>query len=187
MRIVRLQVQADRLKQGEKPHRWYDPSNITPVDRLWVDDDGSTGEVNGKRVVDIHNVHHPRTRNHGRASGLSVGFTAHYRNMRQRFGPRVVDGVAGENVLVDSDDQVVHDQLDGAVLRTSSGDVPIVEVEIAEPCVEFSRFVLGIEPGDRRTKMREPLQQLMGGVRGYYVALAEPAEITVGDSLVLPN
>jgi hypothetical protein len=184
--IVRLQVQIAPLKRGEKPHRWYDASRIRPVERLHVDADGATGEVDGRRMLDAHHVGHPRSRNHGLASGLSLGFTAHYRAMRDRFGPRVTDGSAGENVLVDTDEPLTADRLEAAALRTADGDVAFVEVQVAEPCVEFSRFVLGVAPDDRSTRVREPLRELRGGMRGFYVALARPVDLRLGDELVLP-
>jgi hypothetical protein len=106
--------------------------------------------------------------------------------MRARFGERVADGIAGENVLVDSQEQMTHERLAGGALRTHDGrNVQFTEVLVAEPCVEFSRYVLGVEPGDASQPMREPLRALMGGMRGFYVALAEPVELTVGDELLL--
>jgi hypothetical protein len=184
--IVRLQIQSSPLKQGDKPHRWYDPSRIRVVELLRVSDDGAVGELDGEQNLDVHNVTHPESRNHGRASGLSVGFTSHYLAMREMFGAHVTDGVAGENVLVDADLRITAGHLAGAVLRRRDGrDVPIEEVNVAEPCVEFSRFVLGIPPGEAGAGMREPLQQLSSGIRGFYVALAEPVELAVGDELVL--
>jgi hypothetical protein len=184
--IVRLQVQTEPLKQGDKPHRWYDPAPIRPVQLLHVDEAGATGDLDGTKVLDAHHVAHPRSRNHGRASGLSLGFTSHYRAMRDMFGEHVADGVAGENVLVDVAGQVTVDRLDGAALRTSDGTVvPFIEVHVAEPCVEFSRFALGVQPGAAGPSMREPLRQLMGGMRGFYVALAQPVSLRPGDGLLL--
>lgn len=187
MRIVRLQIQQEPLKRGDKPHRWYDPTPIRQVEGLLVDVRGATGVADGDKILDVHHVDHPMTRNHGQASGLSVGFTAHYGAMRARFGDRVSDGVAGENVLVDSDEQMTRERLAAGAFRTREGrTVPFVEVEIAEPCVEFSRYVLGVKPGETAQPMREPLRALMGGMRGFYVALAEPVELIVGDELLLP-
>lgn len=185
--ILRLQIQASPLKQGDKPYRWYDPAPIDPVDRLRVSDDGALGAVDGEPdLVDVHNVTHPSSHNHGRASGLSIGFTSHYRAMREQFGAHITDGIAGENVLVDADRRLTADDLAGAALRTGDGrTIPFDEVHVAEPCVEFSRFVLRVPRGDAGTAMREPLQQLRGGMRGFYVALAEPVELTVGDDMIL--
>jgi hypothetical protein len=188
--IVRLQIQEWPLKHGDKPYRWYDVSPIRQVDRLVVSDDGAVGRINGggSDLVDVHHVRHPESRNHGRASGLSIGFTSHYRAMREQFGEHVTDGVAGENVLVDANRRMTAADLAGGSLRTSDGrDVPIDEVHVAEPCVEFSRFVLQVPHGEAGAAMREPLQQLRGGVRGFYVALAEPVELTVGDHLIVPS
>jgi hypothetical protein len=188
VRIVRLQIQEEPLKRGDKPHRWYDPTPIRQVERLLLDDRGATGVIDGDKVIDVHHVDHPRTRNHGQASGLSVGFTAHYRAMRTRFGERVADGIAGENVLVDSDELMNRERIAGGAFRTRDGRaVPFTEVHIAEPCVEFSRYVLGVEPGGKSQPMREPLRALMGGMRGFYVALAEPVELMVGDELLLTS
>lgn len=185
--VVRLQVQLEPLKKGSKPHRWYDTSPIRQVDRLHVTADGAVGERDGQRLLDVHHATHPRSRNHGRASGLSIGFTSHYRAMREMFGTHVTDGVAGENVLVDSDDRITRDRLQGGAVRLRDGRVvPFVEVAIAEPCVEFSRFVLGVEPGDGGPPMREPLQALRGGMRGFYVAVAEPVDLVAEDELLLP-
>lgn len=185
--IVQLQVQVEPLKRGEKPHGWYDASRIRQVDRLSVGEDGCIGERQGETIVDVHNVTHPRSRNHGRASGLSLGFSSHYGAMREMFGPRVINGAAGENVLVDIEERMTPDRLAHAAVRTRDGVVVgFVEVEIAEPCVEFSRFVTGVELGDRTLRMREPLQQLRGGMRGFYVALAQPVELQVGDELLIP-
>lgn len=186
--IIRLQIQTEPLKRGEKPHRWYDPAAIRRVDRLLVDEAGAAGEVDGRKLLDVHHVDHPQSRNHGHASGLSLGFTAHYRAMRELFGGHVTDGIAGENVLVDGDERMTKAQLDGAALRTADGHVvPFLEVLVAEPCVEFSRYVLGLAPGAAGPSMREPLQQLRGGMRGFYVALAEPVELQPGDELLLPT
>lgn len=187
--IVRLQIQDSPLKQGEKPYRWYDPERIRRVDRLVVSNEGAIGHVNdAPDLVDVHNVEHPESRNHGRASGLSIGFTSHYRSMREQFGTHVTDGVAGENVLVDADRRLTADDLAGAALQTGDGrNVPFDEVIVAEPCVEFSRFVLQVPPGEAGAAMREPLQQLRGGLRGFYVALAEPVELSVGDHVILAD
>ncbi len=184
--VVRLQVQLDPLKKGRKPHRWYDTSPIRQVARLHVTADGAIGELDGRQLLDVHHVAHPRSRNHGRASGLSVGFTSHYRAMREMFGAHVTDGVAGENVLVDSDERITRDRLEGGAIRLLDGRVvPFAEVAVAEPCVEFSRYVLGVPPGDGGPPMREPLQALRGGMRGFYVAVAEPVDLALGAELLL--
>lgn len=186
MEIARLQIQVEPLKRGDKPHRWYDPSSIRVVSRLDVGEKGAIGEVDGQRLLDAHHVDHPRSRNHGQASGLSIGFTAHYRAIRDLFGEHVTDGLAGENLLVTSEEPVTRDQLEDGALRTRDGrTVRFTEVAIAEPCVEFSRCVLGVPPGETGTAMREPLQQLRGGMRGFYVALSDPVALGVGDTLVM--
>lgn len=101
--IVRLQVQTASLKVGEAPRRRYDPSPLLHVPALALDADGAVGLIpTGDPVVDIHNRRHPSSRQSHGVNALSIGFTSHYDRMRERFGDAVVDGVAGENIIVAS-------------------------------------------------------------------------------------
>src|SRR6185436_12587044 len=101
-RIVNLQIQRSSLKLGEKPNRWFDPAPLLPVDELALTPNGAIARLpDGGTLLDIHHANHPATRNNG-TNDISVGFTSHYAAMRQRFGPHLPDGIAGENILVES-------------------------------------------------------------------------------------
>lgn len=182
-RVVRLQVQLDPLKRGEKPHRWYDTSRIRAVDALTVTERGVVGHLDGEHIplVDVHHADHPRSRNRG-ANGISLGVTAHYAWMRERYGDHLVEGVAGENLVVDHPGRLTLEDLEDGVRVLGEEEVVLGPVAVAEPCVEFSRFVLD----DPTAATREPLRALRGGVRGFYLGVraGAGARLRVGDRVV---
>jgi hypothetical protein len=184
-RIVRLQVQTAHLKRGEQPHRWYDPAPITEVAALTLDPGGVTGiGTDGTVHHDVHHRDHPLSRNRG-DNGVSIGFTGHYGLMRERFGPHLADGIAGENILVESDDVHTEAGLDGEVLiKTTVGLLRLSRVKVAPPCVEFTRYCLQW-PHDRRPDRRvtEALQFIDNGVRGFYASFSPDSvrEVRAGD------
>ena len=182
-RVLRLQVQRSSLKVGPREARGYDPEPILPVPALRVGPDGVLGLVDGsKPIVDLHNRQHPTSKNRD-ANGVSVGFTSHYLAMRARFGAHLVDGIAGENILVETERDYRQDDLRGTLLigRTRLG-----ELQSAEPCEPFSRFALAGQldgPTDRR--LVEALRFLRHGTRGYYATCPLEAVVRVGELVYL--
>jgi len=188
--IVGLQVQRSTLKLPSPPgranKRHYDPAALVRVAHLELSPDGVVGMVDpGDRVVDVHHQHHPSSKNVRNENGLSVGFTAHYARMRAQFGAHLVDGIAGENVLVAADAQIELEQLlDGLdITLQGGGAVHLERVSVAEPCVEFTRYALGLdpaEPGD--AACTAGLRFLRNGMRGFYVCYAgAPVVLRAGD------
>ncbi len=101
--IVRLQVQTTSLKVGERPHTRYDPAGIVAVPRLELESGGVNGfAADGARLDDVHHARHPRSKSRG-SNAISILFTAHYDEIRGRFGDWLDDGIAGENILVRCD------------------------------------------------------------------------------------
>ena len=210
--IVRLQVQRSSLKLGERPRRWFDPAPITAVTTLELEPGGVVGIAeDGERILDIHNRRHPDTR-FGKDNGLSVGFTSHYAFMRRRFGDVVVDGLAGENIIVETDAAFERSDLPAElVLETAAGQTHLTGARAIEPCVEFSRYALGFRgpPGldlttpaqhdaaapDELTPntsgrpdptVKETLIFLRRGMRGYVATYASgPTIVRVGDRLLI--
>ena len=183
--IARLQVQVAHLKQGEKPHRWYDPGPITSVSALRIEPGGVVGLEGGAEFGDVHHMLHPISRFRG-DNGVSVGLTGHYGRMRERFGDHLTSGIAGENILVESE-RVLNEEdvAQGVMIETSAGLVELTAVAGAPPCVEFSRFCAGYGLDQRSDRViSETLKFLNEGVRGFYATLAdgqgEPI-IAVGD------
>jgi hypothetical protein len=187
--IVRLQVQESSLKVGDKPRR-YDPAPIQSVPALSVSSAGVVGLAKkGQSIVDVHNHDHPASKNRRGENGISIGFTGHYRVMRQRFGQHLADGIAGENILIEADRQFQEEELAGGVVVEGTGgkQLELRPVIVAAPCVEFSRYALKFPDGDRPdTTVTEALQFLDAGMRGFYATYeGEPAVIEVGARVFL--
>jgi hypothetical protein len=168
-----VQVQRIALKIGEKPNRRYDPAGLQVVDELLLTADGVVGlTADGGRLVDIHNATHPHTRNRG-DNGISIGLTAYYAKMRDRFGDHMTDGIAGENIIIETDrtytladlgtDVVFENPVTGVRTR-------LRVVEPAAPCVPFSEFASRhkLEGSDQKAA----LQFLNDGGRGFLLAAA---------------
>jgi MOSC domain-containing protein len=185
--IARLQIQRSSLKTGEKPNRAYDPTPLLPVQRLTVTPDGVLGAASeGGWIVDVHHRAHPETKNEDGLHGVSVGFTSHYAAMRDRFGDHIVVGCAGENVIVTADHMFTYEDLAGGVaIVTADGTerVRLKVLQVAHPCRPFTGWALG-----RRVEsdvMKESLQFLDGGTRGFYCLGEGAGTIAMGDMLVL--
>ena len=183
--IVRLQIQRSSLKTGAKPDRTYSPAPLLAVDRAWITPAGMLGEgPDGSWLVDVHHRHHPASRNEDGGHGISLGFTAHYRRMRERFGERIGSGCAGENLIVDTDEDVTPDDLRTslAIVGADAAErLRLTVLEVAKPCRPFAGWALGarVEPD----VLRDAMLFLDGGTRGYYCVAEGSAEIRVGDRL----
>ena len=186
-RIAHLQIQRSTLKTGEKPTRVYDPAPLLAVERLALGPDGALGlGPDGSWLVDVHHRAHPRTKNEDGAHGVSVGFTSHYALMRERFGTHITIGCAGENIIVESDRRITLEDLErGVALLAADGrELARLEVlQIAEPCRPFSGWALG---GVVESQvLKETLQFLGGGTRGYYCRGVGTGIVAVGDRVAV--
>jgi hypothetical protein len=187
--VVRLQVQESSLKVGTKPRR-YDPAPIQTVPAISLSAAGVVGLAeNGETILDIHHHEHPSSKNRGGENGISLGFTAHYLAMRQRFGQHLCDGVAGENILIEMDRQVpIEDLASGVVVEgTADTQLELRPVIVAAPCVEFARYALTFPEGARPdATVTEALRFLDAGMRGFYAAYTgEPAAVEIGARVYL--
>jgi len=198
--IIGLQVQRSSLKLGERPRRWFDPAPLTLATELAVGASGLIGlpaesdPVSGgpvEPVVDIHNRDHPASR-YGSNNAISLGFTSHYARMRDRLGPLVTDGIAGENIIVQTVREYCGDDLPRSLaIEGADGLIYLEGIRPIEPCVEFSRFVLGHTgpPGHDVTQpdpaVTDTLTFLRHGTRGYYAAYVDGATVLrAGDRLL---
>ena len=186
--IVRLQIQRSSLKTGEKPHRRYDPAPLLSVERLAVTPDGVLGLSDGDAwLVDVHHRAHPQTKNEDGLHGVSVGFTAHYDAMRARFGDHLTPGCAGENLLAVADRRLGYDELAGGIAvvdRDGRELVRLQVLQVAHPCRPFTGWALG---GTVEAQvLKEHLQFLDDGMRGFYCRATGTGIVAVGDRLALP-
>jgi hypothetical protein len=187
--VVRLQIQESSLKVGDKPRR-YDPAPIRSVPAISLDPTGVIGLAeNGETLLDVHNHDHPSSKNRGGENGISLGFTAHYLAMRQRFGQHLADGIAGENILIEADRQFPLEALaNGVVVEGIGGrQLELRPIIVAAPCVEFSRYALRFPDGARPdATVTEALRFLDAGMRGFYATYTgEPAVVEIGARVFL--
>jgi len=185
--IVRLQIQRSPLKTGEKPRRVYDPAPILAVDQLALGPDGVLGfAADHGWIVDIHHRAHPDTKNPDGRNGISLGFTAHYEAMRDRFGSRIGVGCAGENIIVDTARRFTIEELrNGVPILTPDGAelVRLAVLDVAHPCRPFTGWALGSTVESEALKAH--LQFLDGGMRGFYCVGEATGVVSVGDRVAV--
>lgn len=171
--VVRLQVQRSRLKPGRPAARVYDPAPLLEVGTLDLGPRGVTGDG----VLDVHHADHSDTRNNALRNGISVMTASRYRALRSAYGERIVDGIAGESLLLDTDHLL---DLSGRLLLESDDGLIELTGEAAAPCVEFSRFVLGRAAGDLGPEVLATLAALGDGARGYYLQTSGSGRVRAG-------
>src|SRR5260370_34671075 len=95
--------------------------------------------------------------------------------MRTRFGQHMIDGCAGENILVEVDREIKLDDLSkGMTIQTQDTGV-IVHLRglrVAAPCVEFSQFAANHGMPLAEEDLKRALQFLHNGRRGFYPTAA---------------
>lgn len=181
-RIKQVQVQRSSLKPRKRLSRYYDPAPLLVVESLELTPDGVFGiTTNGNRVIDVHHRDHPMTHNHHRTNGVSLGFTSHYKTMRTQFGEHIVDGCAGENILIETDAIIsLADLGDRLAIQSeeTGGLVYLTKLKVAAPCVEFSQYAANHGLPLAAAPLKATLQFLNHGRRGFY-ARAEAQETPV--------
>ena len=186
--IVRLQVQRFPMKAGRAPLRYYEPAALVSVQRLSAGPLGVRGTTaDGQTVLDVHHQHHPQSRDRRGDAGVLFMGTGDYVALRQRYGDHVVDGIAGETVLLDAPEGFAGAELPPSVtVNTAAGPLALQEVRVADPCVEFSRFCLRQETSAVvDDDVRDAMVALDGGARGYRSCAAGEGTIALGDTVVI--
>ncbi|MCW2544504.1 MAG: hypothetical protein JWM40_2056 [Frankiales bacterium] len=180
--VVRLQVQRSRLKPGPPTTRVYDPSPLLEVEALDVGPRGCTGVLGTETFLDVHHADHADTRNRKLDNCLSLLPVTAYAALQERYGPHLVTGIVGESVLLDMSGPWPAGDL---LLETDGEPLLLTKVEPAPPCVEFSRFCLGLDPGPVGDDVKQALVDLDGGARGYYARVTGEGRVTLGARLSL--
>jgi hypothetical protein len=97
----------------------------------------------------------------------------------------VTDGCAGENILIETERQITLEDIAGGVAIQPAGGNSLVWLrvtQVAAPCRPFSGFVTHVTEA---AVVKETLQFLDDGVRGFYCAWrAEPATC-LGDRVLI--
>lgn len=182
--VLRLQVQRSRLKAGPAATRRYDPAPLIEVQALRIGPRGVIGERAGQDVADVHHADHPDSRNVLLRNGLSLLPQCHYERLRTRYGPHLVDGSAGESLLLSTAAPWSATALAGTVLlEVDGGLLALTDGAPAPPCLEFTRFVLGRAAGDTGPQVRAALSELADGARGFYARTAGAGTVRPGARL----
>jgi hypothetical protein len=187
--VVRVQVQLRPLKPGRAPWRVYEPAALQQVSMLRVNRRGVLGvAADGTEHVDVHNAAHPQCRDRRGLAGISIMTTGDYAALRARYGPHLVDGIAGESMLLDHPAGLAGRSMPASLtIRTGDGTVlPLSGVHVAEPCVEFTRYCLRLPASDTvGPDVTAGLRDLDGGARGYKMVAGGDGRIRPGDVLLI--
>jgi hypothetical protein len=172
-KIKQVQVQRSSLKAGQKPDRYYDPTPLLVVERLRLSPGGVVGITAGSdEIIDVHHADHPQSKNR-EDNGVSIGFSSHYESMRNQYGDHLWDGCAGENILIEVETDQIFTLPDlgnsVAILSQATGKfIYLTDLQVAAPCVEFSRFAANFGMPLPPAQQKAALQFLHDGRRGFY-------------------
>jgi hypothetical protein len=193
-RVKLVQVQPSGLIIETPSGYFYDVSRRLEVDSLKITSLGIEATTpEGEEVLDIHHISHP-DKAYDDDDLVCIGFTSHYEAMRARFGEHMVDGAAGENIIIESAEEIWPEDLGQgiAIENQESSKLVILDlVSFAAPCNEFSHFVNNSQnerlPAD---KLKDTLQFLGNGRRGFLLVLRDGQESAVvqgGDKVFVVN
>jgi hypothetical protein len=189
-KVTLVQLQPSGLIIETPSGSFYDVSRRLVVDQLAITSLGIEAYTpDGQRVLDIHHISHP-DKAYDNNDLVCIGFSSHYAAMRDRFGEHMVDGVAGENIIIECDEEIWPADLGRgiAIENQETGQLAILDlVSFAAPCDEFSHFVNGSQQERLPAGvLKDSLQFLGNGRRGYLLLLRdgqEPATVRPGDAV----
>jgi hypothetical protein len=144
----------------------------------------------GDRLLDVHHLEHPRSRNRRGLNGISIGFFGHYEKMQAYFGPHMQPGIAGENLIVDSPVPYTLADLQPylvAVCAASGQEYPFRVLDAMAPCDPFTHFAARAEDRLPKAELKAGLQFLSNGRRGFLLQplTTERIAIKPGDTVYL--
>jgi hypothetical protein len=187
-RVKLLQVQPSGLIIETPSGYFYDSSRLVKVDSLTITPKGIEAITpEGEHVLDIHHIDHP-----GKAYDdddlVCIGFTSHYRAMRDQFGDHMVDGIGGENITIEYDQEIWLEDL-GQQIAIENADTGLLArldvLSFAAPCAEFSHFAAQSQTKKLPApEIKDTLQFLGKGRRGFLLVFSEnqePATVHPGD------
>ena len=181
--IKLVQLQPSGLIIETPSGDFYDASRRLEVDRLQITSLGIEAITQeGEHVLDIHHMSH-----HGKAYDnddlICIEFTPHYDAMRARFGEHMVDGIAGENILIESEEEVWLPDLGQGIAienQDTKSRTLLDLISFASPCHEFSHFAM--QSQDKKlpaNELKAVLQFLDKGRRGFLLVLPEGQETVI--------
>ena len=185
VKLVQLQPNGLIIEKGSG--YFYDESRRVEVDRLEINSKGiEATTLAGEHVLDIHHLDHP-DKEYDDDDLVCIGFTSHYQAMRTRFGDHMVDGIAGENIIIEYPDEIWLDDLGDqiGIENQETGQLLILDqVQVAAPCEEFSHFAA--QSQDEKlpaAELKGILKFLNNGRRGFLLVLEKNQE----DGVIRPE
>ena len=185
--MVRLQVQRSRLKPGPATTRVYDPAPLLEVEALEVGPRGVVGQTADGPVLDVHHADHPDTRNRRLANGLSLLPRARLRRPARRATARTSSTASPARACCSTPPARGPGPTSRGALWLETVDGDLLELSGTgrrPPCVEFSRFCLGLAPGPVGPDVRQALVDLDGGARGFYAEVSGTGRVERGARLL---
>ena len=189
-RVKLVQVQPSGLIIETPSGDFYDVSRRVEVEKLIITSLGiEATTASGEHVLDIHHINHP-DKKYDDDDLVCIGFTSHYAAMRERFGEHLEDGTAGENIIIEYDQEVWKDDLGQqiAIENAETGHKTLLNVlSFAAPCEEFSHFA--VDSQHERlpaAELKATLQFLNNGRRGFLLILSDDQEsgtVQAGDKV----
>jgi len=175
-KIKMVQIQPSGLIVKSQSGDYFDPTRRVVVDRLIITPLGVEAFLeDGKQILDIHHINHPG-KAYGKKDLVSIGFTSHYDAMRARFGEHMQDGIAGENIIIDYDQEVWTKDLGQKILfenQATGKHVSLDLLKYAKPCHEFSQFAANSFEKLPSEVLKSTLMFLNNGRRGFLLVLSE--------------
>ena len=187
-KVKLVQVQPSGLIIETPTGYFYDVTRRVEVEMLIITSLGiEATTADGEHMLDIHHINHPN-KAYDDDDLVCIGFTSHYQAMRERFGEHMVDGAAGENIIIEYNREVWVDDLGRQITieNAENGDRTLLDVlSFAAPCEEFSHFAANSQ-GQKlpATELKAALQFLNNGRRGFLLVLSdgqEAATVQAGD------
>ncbi len=195
VKLVQLQPTGLIIKADNTPSgKFYDASRRVEVDKLIINPLGIEAVLpTGEHVLDIHHLNHP-DKAYDPDDMICIGFTSHYDAMRDRFGAHMIDGIAGENIIIECDREIWPEDLGEYLVieEAETGHQMRLEmVSHADPCQSFSQFALQSPYENPPAKtMKATLQFLGRGRRGFLLIMPKEersATVQPGDQVFVVN
>ena len=187
-RVKLVQLQPSGLIIETSSGYFYDASRWVEVDHVHITSKGIEATLpEGEHVLDIHHIDHP-DKAYDNNDLICIGFTSHYDAMRARFGEHMVDGIAGENIIIEYGQEVWPEDLGSQIVieNIDTGHKTLLDVVcFAAPCDEFSHFAAQSQQERLpAVELKSTLKFLNNGRRGFLLVLSdgqETATVQPGD------
>ncbi len=179
-RVKLVQLQPSGLIIETPSGYFYDASRRVEVDHMHITSKGIEATTpEGEHVLDIHHIDHP-DKAYDNNDLICIGFTSHYDAMRARFGEHMVDGIAGENIIIDYGQEVWPEDLGKQIVIESTVTEQRTLLDVvcfAAPCDEFSHFAARSQQERLpAVELKSTLEFLNNGRRGFLLVMSEGQE-----------